>query len=101
MELNYDGTSSEEEKLTSNDQPVRAESINHLNQPVQTDQNIQHADQNIQPVPTEPINQITQIDQNIQPAQAKQISQTTKGTIHHSCGHETNKRTINQPRRSG
>jgi hypothetical protein len=52
MELNYNGTSNEDDKQTSDDQPVRAESINHLNQPV-------HADQNIQLVPTEPINQIT------------------------------------------
>jgi hypothetical protein len=79
MELNYDGTSSEEEKPNSNDQPVPTELIN----------------QNIQPVSTEPINKNKQTDQNIQQAQATQISQTPKETIQHPHGRKTNKKAIN------
>ncbi len=69
IELDYNGTSSEEENPNFKDQPVPTEIINQSIQPVA----IEPINQSIQPVATEPINQSIQpvttetINQNLQP----------------------------------
>jgi hypothetical protein len=82
MELNYDGTSSEEEKSISSDQLVPAGPINQSIQPVTTEP----INQSIQPVTTEPINQ------SIQPVTAETINQN----LQPPCAHEANKKAIGQ-----